>query len=131
MGKHGAGGRESAGSVLHIPGVFLFIFVFIYLHLLILLLIYTFQELADKYNETPLLLNGMAACKMLLGQFEDAEKYLLKALAANSTDVQTLQNLVVCSQVIIFFIYIFFIIYNNCSDVQTLQNLVVCSQAPC
>jgi hypothetical protein len=70
----------------------------------------------------------MAACKMLLGQFEDAEKYLLKALAANSTDVQTLQNLVVCSQVIIFFIYIFFIIYNNCSDVQTLQNLVVCSQ---
>ena len=51
----------------------------------------------------------MAACKMLLGQFEDAEKYLLKALAANSTDVQTLQNLVVCSQVIIFFLFTFFL----------------------
>eukprot|EP00802_Teleaulax_amphioxeia_P024138 Tamp_24799.p1 GENE.Tamp_24799~~Tamp_24799.p1 ORF type:complete len:308 (+),score=100.19 Tamp_24799:31-924(+) len=59
---------------------------------------YTYQELADKYNETPLLLNGMAACKMSMGQFEEAEKYLLKALAASSTDVQTLQNLVICSQ---------------------------------
>ena len=87
-----------------------FIFIF-FLRSLILLFIYTFQELADKYNETPLLLNGMAACKMLLGQFEDAEKYLLKALAANSTDVQTLQNLVVCSQVIIFFLFTFFL---NC-----------------
>lgn len=59
---------------------------------------YIYQELADKYNETPVLLNGMAACKMHLAQFDEAEKYLLKALAASSTDIQTLQNLVICSQ---------------------------------
>eukprot|EP00277_Geminigera_cryophila_P002998 CAMPEP_0179435802 /NCGR_PEP_ID=MMETSP0799-20121207/19855_1 /TAXON_ID=46947 /ORGANISM="Geminigera cryophila, Strain CCMP2564" /LENGTH=297 /DNA_ID=CAMNT_0021215423 /DNA_START=29 /DNA_END=922 /DNA_ORIENTATION=- len=59
---------------------------------------YIFQELADKYNETPVLLNGMAACKMHMGQFDDAEKYLLKALAAAASDPQTLQNLVICSQ---------------------------------
>mmetsp|Transcript_10519 Transcript_10519/g.27327 ORF Transcript_10519/g.27327 Transcript_10519/m.27327 type:complete len:295 (-) Transcript_10519:2-886(-) len=59
---------------------------------------YTFQELADKYSETPLLLNGMAACKMHQGQYEEAEKYLLKALAKSSTDALTLQNLVVCAQ---------------------------------
>lgn len=59
---------------------------------------YIYQELADKYNETPVLLNGMAACKMHMGQFEEAEKYLLKALAANSTHVTTLQNLVICAQ---------------------------------
>lgn len=29
---------------------------------------YIFQELADKYNETPVLLNGMAVCKMHMGQ---------------------------------------------------------------
>ncbi|EKX51290.1 coatomer subunit epsilon [Guillardia theta CCMP2712] len=59
---------------------------------------YIFQELADKYNETPLLLNGMAVTQMHLGKFEDADKYLLKALSKSATDVQTLQNLVVCSQ---------------------------------
>jgi len=59
---------------------------------------YIFQELADKYNETPVLLNGMAVCKMHMGQFDEADKYLLKALAANSSDEQTLQNLVICAQ---------------------------------
>merc|ERR1712216_153097 len=57
-----------------------------------------FQELADKYNETPVLLNGMAVCKMHMGQFDEADNYLLKALAANSSDEQTLQNLVICAQ---------------------------------
>lgn len=59
---------------------------------------YTFQELADKYNETPLLLNGMASCQMHMGKFEEAEKYLLKALSKSSNDALTLQNLVICAQ---------------------------------
>lgn len=59
---------------------------------------YIFQELADKYNETPVLLNGMAVCQMQLGKFDEAEKYLLKALSKSSSDVTTLQNLVVCGQ---------------------------------
>mmetsp|Transcript_24816 Transcript_24816/g.60917 ORF Transcript_24816/g.60917 Transcript_24816/m.60917 type:complete len:294 (-) Transcript_24816:244-1125(-) len=59
---------------------------------------YTFQELADKYNETPLLLNGMAACQMHMQKYDEAEKYLLKALSKASNDVLTLQNLVVCAQ---------------------------------
>ncbi|KAJ1476206.1 coatomer epsilon subunit-domain-containing protein [Baffinella frigidus] len=59
---------------------------------------YTFQELADKYNETPVLLNGMACCQMHVGKFDEAEKYLLKALSKNATDPHTLQNLVVCAQ---------------------------------
>jgi len=59
---------------------------------------YTFQELADKYNETALLLNGMACCQMHMGKFDEAEKYLLKALSKNASDPQTLQNLIVCAQ---------------------------------
>mmetsp|Transcript_22423 Transcript_22423/g.52971 ORF Transcript_22423/g.52971 Transcript_22423/m.52971 type:complete len:297 (+) Transcript_22423:151-1041(+) len=59
---------------------------------------YIFQELADKYNETPLLLNGMAVAQMHMQKFDEAEKYLLKALQKSSSDTQTLQNLVVCSQ---------------------------------
>jgi len=59
---------------------------------------YTFQELADKYSETPLLLNGMAACQMHQGKHEEAEKYLLKALTKNNSDPLTLQNLIVCAQ---------------------------------
>eukprot|EP00286_Rhodomonas_abbreviata_P023472 CAMPEP_0181310304 /NCGR_PEP_ID=MMETSP1101-20121128/12514_1 /TAXON_ID=46948 /ORGANISM="Rhodomonas abbreviata, Strain Caron Lab Isolate" /LENGTH=296 /DNA_ID=CAMNT_0023416923 /DNA_START=130 /DNA_END=1020 /DNA_ORIENTATION=+ len=59
---------------------------------------YIFQELADKYNETPLLLNGMAVAQMHMGRHDEAEKYLLKALQKASNDVQTLQNLVVCGQ---------------------------------
>lgn len=41
---------------------------------------YIYQELADKYNETSLLLNGMAVCKMHMGYFDEAEKYLLKVI---------------------------------------------------
>mmetsp|Transcript_41545 Transcript_41545/g.64859 ORF Transcript_41545/g.64859 Transcript_41545/m.64859 type:complete len:209 (-) Transcript_41545:106-732(-) len=59
---------------------------------------YIYQELADKYNETPLLLNGMAVCQMHMGKFDEAEKYLLKAMTKSSTDQETLQNLIVCSQ---------------------------------
>ena len=115
MGLHCAWRREGTRGFLHLSGESA-AGDLCFIRPLILLL----QELADKYNETPLLLNGMAVTQMHLGKFEDADKYLLKALSKSATDVQTLQvsltsflpslpidltrfppflqNLVVCSQ---------------------------------
>jgi coatomer protein complex subunit epsilon len=57
---------------------------------------YVFQELGDKYSWTVKLFNGSAACRMLMGQFEDAEKDLLEALNKDGKDPETLANLAVC-----------------------------------
>ena len=63
-----------------------------------MLLSYAVLICSLQYNETTLLLNGMAACQMHMGKFDEADKYLLKALSKNSTDILTLQNLIVCAQ---------------------------------
>lgn len=39
-----------------------------------------YEELIDKYGSSALLLNGLAAAKMQLGLFEEAEAHLLEAL---------------------------------------------------
>lgn len=57
---------------------------------------YIFQELGDKYSWTVKLFNGSAACHMLMGQYEDAEKDLAEALNKDGKDPETLANLVVC-----------------------------------
>ena len=41
---------------------------------------YIFQELADKFMSTPLLLNCQAACYMSQARFQDAEAVLQEAL---------------------------------------------------
>lgn len=42
---------------------------------------YIFQDLADKYVSTPLLLNGMACAQMLMENFEEAEGFLNESLS--------------------------------------------------
>eukprot|EP00002_Diphylleia_rotans_P004893 TRINITY_DN1380_c0_g1_i4.p1 TRINITY_DN1380_c0_g1~~TRINITY_DN1380_c0_g1_i4.p1 ORF type:complete len:238 (+),score=63.59 TRINITY_DN1380_c0_g1_i4:71-784(+) len=41
---------------------------------------YIFQELIDKYQATPLLLNGLAVCQLNQANFAEAETHLKKAL---------------------------------------------------
>lgn len=59
---------------------------------------FIYQDLAEKYGTSPLLLNNMAACNMGLGNFEDAEQNLQEALGKNPTDPTTIANLIVCLQ---------------------------------
>lgn len=57
-----------------------------------------FQELNEKFDNTNVLLNGLALCHMQNNRWKDAEKLLLSALSKNPNDTDTLVNLVVCEQ---------------------------------
>ncbi|KAI4368045.1 hypothetical protein MLD38_016654 [Melastoma candidum] len=56
-----------------------------------------FQDFSEKYQMTGLVLNGKAVCCMLMGNFDEAETFLLEALNKDTKDPETLANLAVCS----------------------------------
>lgn len=57
-----------------------------------------FGELADKFGDTVILLNGLALCQILAGQYQEAETSLLNALGKKSNDPDTLINLITVAQ---------------------------------
>ncbi|KAI4372094.1 hypothetical protein MLD38_010374 [Melastoma candidum] len=56
-----------------------------------------FQDFSEKYQMTGLVLNGKAVCCMLIGNFDEAETFVLESLNKDTKDPETLANLVVCS----------------------------------
>eukprot|EP00035_Acanthoeca_spectabilis_P020464 m.433056 g.433056 ORF g.433056 m.433056 type:complete len:297 (-) comp17521_c0_seq1:55-945(-) len=54
---------------------------------------YNFEELAQKYGSTPLLLNGQGAVKIMQGKLEEAESLLQEAQEKNPNDPDMLVNM--------------------------------------
>jgi len=59
---------------------------------------YIYQELMDKFETTPFILNGLSVAQMNLKRFSDAESNLLEAYEMNASNCDTLQNLIVCAE---------------------------------
>eukprot|EP00605_Chrysophyceae_sp_TOSAG23-4_P002382 GSChrysophyteH1.ASY1.ANO1.2638.1 assembled CDS len=59
---------------------------------------YMFEELADKYGSSALLLNAQAVSKMQQKLFDEAESLLSEALQKAPNDPETLANLIVVGQ---------------------------------
>ncbi|XP_057516048.1 coatomer subunit epsilon-1-like [Amaranthus tricolor] len=55
-----------------------------------------FQDFSERFPMTGLILNGKAVCCMHMGNFDEAESFLLEALNKDAKDAETLSNLVVC-----------------------------------
>lgn len=53
-----------------------------------------YQELADRFGPTAKLLNGLAICQILQGDYVNAERTLQQALEKESTNGDTLANIV-------------------------------------
>lgn len=59
---------------------------------------YIFQELMDKFDPTPNLLNSLAICKIKMEQFPEAEELLSSALEENPEHTEALVNSVVAAR---------------------------------
>lgn len=57
---------------------------------------YVYQDLRDKYGNSPVVLNGLAVCALQQHNYPEAETCLLDALEKNSKAPEVLSNLVVC-----------------------------------
>jgi len=57
---------------------------------------FAYEELIDKFDASISLLNGVACCHMHLGEFDEAEKYLLQAIS-KGPNPETLVNLLAVS----------------------------------
>ncbi|CAB1119803.1 unnamed protein product [Ectocarpus sp. 6 AP-2014] len=55
---------------------------------------YIFDELIDKYQASPLLLNSSAVAKMHMGEYQEAETILVEAISKSQNDADTLVNLI-------------------------------------
>ncbi|KAL8260207.1 hypothetical protein R6Q59_028160 [Mikania micrantha] len=53
-------------------------------------------DFSEKYQMTSLILNGKAVCCMHMGNFDEAESFLLEALNKDAKDPETLANLIIC-----------------------------------
>jgi len=58
----------------------------------------TLQDLSNKFGTSGNLLNLMGVCSLHLKKFTEAEKYFQQALEKNSSDVDTMINLIACHQ---------------------------------
>ncbi|KAM9962440.1 hypothetical protein ACTFIW_007738 [Dictyostelium discoideum] len=56
----------------------------------------SFEEMAERYGPTPLLLNGQAVCAIGMKRFEKAESLLLDSIEKNPKNSDTLANLINC-----------------------------------
>lgn len=56
-----------------------------------------FQEFCEKYQSTPLLLNGQAVCHIGQERYDEAEGVLRASLSKKHNDYDTLVNLIVLS----------------------------------
>ncbi|KAF2077919.1 hypothetical protein CYY_000797 [Polysphondylium violaceum] len=55
-----------------------------------------FEELAEKYGPTPLLLNGQAVAAISMRRFDKAETLLLESIEKDSKNPDTIANLISC-----------------------------------
>jgi len=57
-----------------------------------------FQDMLEKYGASVLLLNGIGICLMHQRKYNEAEKYFLQALEKNSSDPESIINLIASYQ---------------------------------